>query len=78
MNYTSITTSFNYYEIYLLYTAFFFGIGSELHLVWARTKISYNDAWNLRGVFKRYAFDSNQLKILATEETKHLFEDLGS
>ena len=51
------------------------GVGHELHLYVGSHELSYDDIWNLRGVFKRYNFDREQLKKFMNDENKNLFTD---
>jgi hypothetical protein len=53
----------------------FKGIGRELHLHILSKKISDNDLLNLMGIFDRYKFDSQQLRIFINENNKEFFEE---
>lgn len=52
----------------------FKGIGKELQLYISSTNIPSNDLLDLIGLFDRYKFDSNQLKIFMNENNKEWFE----
>lgn len=50
------------------------GIGRELRLHISSPSISNNDLLDLMGLFDRYRFDANQLKIFMNENNKEWFE----
>jgi hypothetical protein len=50
----------------------YYGIGRELHLLIESNKISNADFNNLRGLFARYKFKSDQLKVFINKENEHL------
>jgi len=50
------------------------GIGKELHLYIESNSIPNDDLLNLMGVFDRYKFDANQLKVFMNEKNKDWFE----
>jgi hypothetical protein len=51
------------------------GVGRELHLHIASKNIPYNDLLDLMGLFARYKYDTNQLKIFMNDENKNLFDE---
>ena len=51
------------------------GIGRELHLHIASNSISDLELKDLMGIFDRYKFDAEQLKIFMNDNNKQWFED---
>jgi hypothetical protein len=51
------------------------GVGNELHLYILSKKIKNNDLLELMGVFRRYNFDLNQLKIFMNSKNKKWLEE---
>lgn len=50
------------------------GEGRELHVYVNSLKISHDDLLDLMGIFDRYKFDKEQLKIFMNKENQTLFE----
>ncbi len=53
----------------------FEGIGRKLHLHFLSNKIPNQDLLDLMGLFDRYKFDAQQLKVFMNENNKEWFED---
>lgn len=52
------------------------GIGKELHLIMKSNEISTKDLLELIGLFRRYSFDIQQLKIFMNDKNKIIFKSL--
>lgn len=50
------------------------GIGRELHLHFASNVIANSELRDLIGIFKRYKFDEDQLRVFMNESNKDWFE----
>lgn len=52
------------------------GFGRELHIIMKSNKISNQDLLEFIGLFRRYNFDLEQLKIFMNDDNKIIFKSL--